>query len=288
MELAFAVHSFYQRNWSPYRITFRAAAILVLLSILVHIGILFLASKSKFFPEIVKPASHSVAVQLLNAPVLDTLQPTAKEKPKTAKFESSRNLTAAEDTSPDRAPTSIAQKRGEATQAKPASGKQARPTEKIMSFSQEDLIQKGELRPETLSGDRGQLDSTGFAEKLRKGAELKISALESDYGQYITRMRRKIAQQWNPQGAISAKMYNFNEVRVDVAVVLNPRGEIVDLKILNSSFFPAYDSETTRALKDASPFPNPPKSLIQNDDHLIYMPWSFTLYMNQAGGLRVE
>jgi TonB family protein len=287
--LSVAAHNIDRRDLSPYRITAKAALVLFFLSLFVHVAILMFASKSKLFPNVEKQEGQLVDVKLLNRPVLDTFQETAKEKPKDAKFESSRNLKAEEDTSPDRAPSSVAQRRGEEVRAKPKSASKQKNShsEKIMSFTQDDLIAKGEIQPETLSGDRSPLDSSGFAEKLRKGAELKISALESDYGQYITRMKRKISQQWNPQRTISAKMYNFNEVRVDIALVLNRNGEIVDLKILNGSFFPAYDSETKRAVQEASPFPNPPKSLIQSDEH-IYMPWSFTLFMNQAGAFHVE
>lgn len=283
------MHSLYQKKWNPYKISAKAAGLLIVLSLFVHFILALLASKTRFFPAEMKPSTQLVDVRILRPPVLDTLQPTAKEKPKDAKFESSRNLKAEEDTSPDRAASSIAQKAGEPQKtvvAKPA--QQSRPSEKIMSFSQADLIEKTDARNRAVSGDRGKMDSAGFAEKIKKGAELKISALESDYGQYITRMKRKIVQQWNPQSTISAKMHNFNEVRVDIAIILNPLGEVVDLKILNSSFFPAYDSETRRALLDAAPFPNPPKSLIQPDDKLIYMPWSFTVYMNQAGGVHVE
>ncbi|MDB5038662.1 MAG: TonB family protein [Bacteriovoracaceae bacterium] len=278
---------FQGRNWNPYRIPLRLAAFLFLLSLLLHFSLLIFASKKKLFPEVVHQAPTLMDVQLYQRPAVDTLQETAKEKPKDAHFESSRNLKADEDTSPDRAPTSQAQKMGKlekpVPQTKPKVKKTTAISKNLMSITQEEMLEKGEIQKETLRGDGGNVDSTGFAEKLRKGAELKISAMESDYGQYVTRMKRKISQQWSPQRTLNARMYNFNEIRVDVAVVLDDRGEIVDLRVIQGSFFPEYDAETRRAIRDAAPFPNPPKSLIQADDHLIYMPWSFTVFMNQSG-----
>lgn len=284
------LQTFHRPDWNPYRISLKAGALLFLLSLFIHFSIALLAGRHKIFPDIDRLQPQRVDVQLMRRPALDTLQETAKEKPKDAKFESSRNLSANEDTSPERAPTSWAQKRGEMAKPQSSRGAQTKTLSKdtLMSISQKELMEKGELRRESLSGTNGRLDSTGFAEKLKKGSELKISALESDYGQYITRMKRKIEQQWTPHRTVSAKMYSFNEVRVDMAVVLNEQGEIVDLRVINGSFFPDYDSETKRAIRDASPFPNPPKSLIQSDDHLIYMPWTFVLFMNQVGSFHVE
>jgi TonB family protein len=214
--------------------------------------------------------------------VAETLQETAKEKPKDAKFESSRNLRTEDEMSPSRAPTDLPNRGGAARQIPKARAQpKSKTDQRLFTLNQKDLVAELENQ-ETLTPEGQGIDSTGFYERLKRGEMLKINAGESDYAQFIKRMKEKLIQHWSPQKVVSTEMYQYNEVRVDVAVILNPAGEIIELRVLNGSLFPRYDQESLRALREAGPFPNPHKSLIQ-DDGLVYMPWTFTLYMGGNG-----
>ncbi len=279
---------FPHRRWNPYRLPVSIGLALFLLSVGVHLGGLLIASRVPHLTKSDIEPQRTIDVQLAN-PVIDTLQETAKEKPTKAKFESSRNLDADEDTSPERSPTSWSQKRGKPDEPRPASKprERSKPSDTLFSLKQEDLIKRGEIRQESLSGNNDQLDSSGFLERLKKGAQLKVSALESDYGQYVTRMKRKLTQQWSPQRTITAAMYGQDQVTMGVGVVLNKLGEVVELRTVEKSNFSDFDKEALRAIQEAAPFPNPPKSLFQ-DDGLVYMPWYFTIYTRGTAIGRVE
>lgn len=287
---ASATDIFPHRRWNPYRLPISIGLALFLLSLAFHLtGLLIASSKRIFDSHKEEMPRELIAVDLRQVPTLDTLQETAKEAPKKAKFQSSRNLQADEDTSPADAPTSWAQARGSSKAKKIVGKESAKPkeSENVFSLSQADLIKRGEIQKESLVGTDSQMDSTGFFERLKKGEQLKIAALESDYGQFVIRMKKKIVQQWNPRRVVNAKMYSLEQIRVDLGVILNPLGEVIDIRILTGSAFPEYDAEAVRAIRDASPYPNPHKSLIQADG-MIYMPWTFTLFMRGYGWSQVE
>lgn len=277
--------------------------ICLVLSLLVHIGVMFFASSSRPFPKKLEPISNAVPVELIPSPkyleTIDTLQEAAKEAPEDAKFASDRNLKTDEETSPDKSASSIPQmskggaksapmrQKQEAAEKAEEEGMQVKErTKKKFSVSQQEMRESGELDQATLGEHGDNISSAGFNERLKKGEQLKANAREFDYGNYILRMLRKLTQTWTPQRTVSSGMYQYREIRVDIAVVLNNLGEIVELRTTNHSLFPNYDQEAIRALTESGPYPNPPKSLIQ-DDNLVYIPWSFVLTMDSRG-IRVE
>ncbi len=271
-----------------YEISLAFLAAAIVISILFHVGVVLVLSK---MPAFVKPvdlarADLEVELPLLNndfKDAVETLQETAKERPKDAKFISSRNLSAEEDVSPDSAPTPLPQVGGGAkTKPKEKSQQIAEPSKTLFSLSQKDLEKDGTLEKPTAQALQPGMMSPGLYEKLKKGHELKLAAQESDFAQYIYRMKQKLYDRWSPRKLVKTAWYQFDEVRVDILLTLNKHGEIADLTIVNPSRFSEYDQEAVRAMRDSGPFPNPPKSLMK-DDGQIYIPWSFNLYMKNWG-----
>lgn len=248
-------------------------------SLVVHTFLVFLAVSKPIFLTSVQLPEKSIAVDISGLlPVVDSLQEAAKDAPEDARFASDRNLRTDKETSPDRARSNVPRAGGgaEGKAAETSSGRT------VYSLSQSDILKDKSFKRETLkAGPKGEA-STGFQERLSRGVELKLNARAFDYGSYINRVRTKLSQRWSPQKTIQTSMYSQRQVRVDIAVVLNSDGEIVELFTQNSSRYPGFDEEAIRALRDGAPYPNPPKSLIQ-DDGLIYLPWAFVLTMEQWG-----
>ncbi len=266
----------------PYRIPLRVGALLFVVSIIIHLSLGLTPLRLSNPPPKSENRISDIELRYIQRPTVETLQETAKEKPKDAKFESSRNLKSSEDTSPDSAPTNLAQTRGDPRsrareKSRAAEGKESG---KVFSLSTED-IKREEKRTLEKFGDRGVVDSTGFMDRLKKGQELKVAAYESDYAQFINRMKRKIIQRWSPR-VVSSRMYEFDEVSVDIGLRLNREGEIVEMRLINKSSFADFDADTVNAVKESAPFPNPPTSLVQ-EDGFIYMPWKFSVSMRQSG-----
>lgn len=272
---------------SPYDLPIRIFVIGLALSLVVHLALFFIATRLPRWSNVSAPIQRQDVIEV-RLPVVDTLQQTAKAPPRDARFAAPRNLEADEDTSPERAPLSVPQIGGSASQAKP----QAQPLEEGVGVTKETFrlgdLEMAEIQRQTFNPNSPGVTSQGFLERLKRGQEFKVNARELDYAGFIERMKRKLIQHWRPLQTVKAKMYANQEVRVEIGVVLNPQGEIVELRTLNSSLFADFDREATRALREAGPFPNPPKVLIQ-DDGLIYVPWGFVLYMQGWGGnTRVE
>lgn len=255
----------------------------LVISVLFHVVVLWLTGHLTSDKDNVLASNESIEVQLVSKKLLeavDSFQQEAKRTPESAKFASSRNLETEEETSPEDAASNVASgSSAQAQQAQPSppQEKMQKPRKKeSFSLSQDDLMAMNDPVIGSAAPRRGPALSPGFIRKLKRGEELKINALGLDYGQYLVRMKERLVNRWNPQRTINPEMYDYQEVSVTLAIVLNDRGEIEDLRILKGSFFSQYDQEAVRAFRDAGPFPNPPESLIQEDGK-IYLPWSFLL-----------
>src|SRR4051812_16655834 len=107
-------------SWDPYRFSAKVIFWGVLLSALLHAGILVSTvllskrSKTQETPQL-QPIEVSVINQL---PTIQTLQQPSKEPPKDAKFASDKNMRADEDTSPTSSPSNVPKSGGKPQQEK--------------------------------------------------------------------------------------------------------------------------------------------------------------------------
>lgn len=219
-------------------------------------------------------------------PAIETLQETAAEAPKDAKFISDRHLSTDEETSPDLQIHDIAQAQSGRAKTE-VSETQSRISKESFTLSESDKLAlndplvSGRAAPSELAA------SPGFYERLKRGDALKVNALRSDTGGYVNRIKRKLQVMWNPGKTIDPAMYRYNRVTVTLAIVLNRKGELTDLRVIEPSFFPRYDEEALRTVRQSVPFPNPPDHLVQ-DDGLVYLTWGFYLATTNIGVAGVE
>jgi len=249
------------------------------ISLVIHFSLLFFLSKEFVWLSDSQTDEKWVEVELApmsQLPVLDVPQPATKDVPDKAKFASDKNIKVDEESSGrQQADESLTTHRPRAP---------SKPKTETFSLSQADILKEGFER-QTLSDEQRGAPSEAFLRKLKRGDELKVNAQLFDYGQYINRMRDKLAQRWNARSVITPQMWSQRVVQVSVAVILDKAGEIVELRNLATSRFKAYDDEALRTLRDSGPFPNPPKSLVQ-EDGLVYMTWNFTLNLDGWGQRR--
>jgi len=274
---------------NPYELSITVLLVCMAISLIVHFSAIGLISTMQSFAGKSETESQPLEVTLVDSSKffkdsVETLQETSKEQPRDAKFVSTRNLKADEDTSPESALTPLPKIGGGARQKSKTEQKSTPERAKpIFSLSQKDIEQAERFeKRETMAAEDQGLASSGFYARLKKGQEFKVTAQESDYAQYIYRMKQKLIDRWSPQKLIKSTWYGYDEIRVDLGLVLDRSGEVVDLKITGNSRFVDYDQEALRAMRESGPFPNPPKSLIQ-DDGYIYIPWSFGLFMRSWG-----
>lgn len=250
----------------------------LLLSLVLHlsfVGVAQLISRPR-----AKPVSEilnfpDVEIQVLSD--IETLQETASEAPDKASFISSRDLKADEETSPELRNHDIVQA---------PSGVRGEKLETFSLSDSEKLALNDPLLGSTLP-NQPLPPSRGYEARLKRGQELKVNALRHDTSGFTTRIKRKLHVTWNPRNTVQADMYRYRQVTVTIGITLNQKGELVDLRVVEPSFFPQYDEEALRTIRQSVPFPNPPDYLVQ-DDGLVYLPWSFHLYMQNFGIANVE
>lgn len=227
--------------------------------------------------------------------VVESFQESADRPPETADFASDRDMRADRQTSPDFSGSNIPQvgqmgqddetlSGAQASQA-PAQAQEREQILESFSLSEQDLVALNDpLLSPRAQRQRGQF-SPGFARRLERGEELKVNAFGLDYGQYYVRMRQRLAQRWDWRRSLQAGMYNYKQISVTVAVVLNQEGQLEDIRVVRPSFFETFDQVAIEAFRRAEPFPNPPKSLIQ-DDNRVYIPWQFILTLDGFGQIQ--
>lgn len=118
------------------------------------------------------------------------------------------------------------------------------------------------------------------------GDETALNAKRWVYASFFNRMKRQVAQNWDPQsvwrridptGQVNGYKTRVTEVRVS----LSPRGELAKIVITGPSGVTDLDDEAVRAFHAAAPFPNTPHDLVGKDDLVTF---AFSFYFEIGGG----
>jgi TonB family protein len=121
--------------------------------------------------------------------------------------------------------------------------------------------------------------SVDHLEEVDNGDETALSAKRWVYASFFNRLKRQVAQNWDPASVWRRRdptgtVFGFKTRVTEVRVSLSRRGEIAKILVTQPSGVIELDDEAVRAFKSAGPFPNPPDGLIQKDN-LITFAFSF-------------
>lgn len=133
------------------------------------------------------------------------------------------------------------------------------------------------------TGDTSQ--SNDYVKDVDQGLETMLNTREFKYYSYYSRIRRQLAQHW--EGRVREKLTKmFKEGRAPAAanqdritklmIVLNDRGTLVRVQVLSDSGVRDLDDAAIEAFRQAAPFPNPPKGIIEGDG-TVKIRWDFVL-----------
>ncbi|MBA3460675.1 MAG: TonB C-terminal domain-containing protein [Deltaproteobacteria bacterium] len=121
--------------------------------------------------------------------------------------------------------------------------------------------------------------SVDHLEDVENGDETALSAKRWVYASFFNRLKRQVAQNWDPatvwrrsdpQGTVHGFKTRVTEVRVS----LSGKGELQKIVVTAPSGVGELDDEAVRAFHASAPFPNPPDGLVQKDG-LITFAFSF-------------
>lgn len=152
-----------------------------------------------------------------------------------------------------------------------------------------DLVPKYSLTPDALeqsanqpSGNPSQTDD--YLKKVDKGLQTLLSTKEFVYYSYYQRIKEQLRQHWEPNIRERVKILyrkgrtiaSAQDHITQVLITLDQHGELEKIEVITQSGVSELDQAAVDAFKQAAPFPNPPKGIVEKDGR-IRIHWDFIL-----------
>jgi protein TonB len=123
-----------------------------------------------------------------------------------------------------------------------------------------------------------------YIPEIDVGLETLLSTKEFKYYTYFRRIRDQLNQHWTPKVKKSVlQVYakgrgiaSDKDLVTRTIVVLNSQGKLLKVLVIGNSGFRELDQAALEALKEAAPFKNPPKGMI-DPDGLVRIRWDFII-----------
>jgi TonB family protein len=118
------------------------------------------------------------------------------------------------------------------------------------------------------------------------GDETALSAKRWVYASFFNRMKRQVAQNWDPatvwrRSDPEGKIYGAKTRITEVRVTLSATGALLKIIVTAPSGLSDLDDEAVRSFHAAAPFPNPPSGLAASDGNITFA-FSFFFEIGQA------
>ena len=116
------------------------------------------------------------------------------------------------------------------------------------------------------------------------GVETILSTKEFKYYTYFNRIRKQLTQHWEPKVRDKlTKMFRQGRTiaseqdrTTKLLIILNQQGVLVNVQLVSDSGVKDLDEAAIESFRSASPFPNPPKGIV-DPDGTVKIRWDFIL-----------
>jgi TonB family protein len=101
------------------------------------------------------------------------------------------------------------------------------------------------------------------------GEETALNSKKWRFASFFNRVKRQVAEHWHPEeayrrrdptGAVYGRQNRYTELRIQ----LKPDGRLANVALAQPSGLEFLDDEAIEAFKEAQPFPNPPRQLVES------------------------
>ncbi|CAN5642808.1 hypothetical protein BH11MYX1_BH11MYX1_40910 [soil metagenome] len=118
------------------------------------------------------------------------------------------------------------------------------------------------------------------------GEENALSAKRWVYASFFNRMKRQVAQNWDPatvwrRSDPEGKVFGFKTRITEVRVTLSANGALAKVVVITPSGVSELDDEAVRSFHAAAPFPNPPGGLANSEGNITFS-FSFFFEIGQS------
>lgn len=126
--------------------------------------------------------------------------------------------------------------------------------------------------------------------QLEESDRTLVNSARSIYWSFFTRMKRQVQVEWDPVGVYrradpSGRIYRQQDRYTVLAVTLGSDGGLAEAAVERSSGLDFLDEEAVRAFRSASPFPNVPEGL---KDEQGFVDVRFGFLLSLGGSVRIE
>ena len=126
--------------------------------------------------------------------------------------------------------------------------------------------------------------------QLEESDRTLVNSARSMYWSFFTRMKRQVQGEWDPVGVYrqedpSGRLYRQQDRYTVLAVTLAADGGLAEAAVERSCGLDFLDEEAVRAFRSASPFPNVPEGL-KDDEGFVDVRFGFLLSL--GGSVQIE
>lgn len=148
-----------------------------------------------------------------------------------------------------------------------------------------DLAPKYSMDPGPPADENGEVSQTDdYLRDMQSGLQTLLSTREFVYYSYYNRIKDALRQHWEPNVREKVKIIyrqgrsiaSAKDRVTQVLVTLDGNGELIKVEVLLQSGVADLDNAAVEAFRQAAPFPNPPKGMIESDG-TIKIRWDFVL-----------
>jgi protein TonB len=119
---------------------------------------------------------------------------------------------------------------------------------------------------------------------VQSGLQTLLSTREFVYYAYYARIKDALRQHWEPNVREKVKIIyrqgrtiaSAQDRVTQVMVTLNKNGELIKVEVITQSGVESLDGAAVDAFREAAPFPNPPKGMVESDG-TVKIRWDFVL-----------
>ena len=154
---------------------------------------------------------------------------------------------------------------------------------KLQDLTPKFALEPGPKAPVTDNpGDPSATDD--HLKDVKSGLQTLLSTREFVYYAYYARIKEALRQHWEPTVREKVKIVyrsgrtiaSAKDRVTQVMVTLDKNGALVRIEVLGKSGVEDLDSAAVEAFRDAAPFPNPPKGMVEPDG-TVKIRWDFVL-----------
>jgi TonB family protein len=127
-------------------------------------------------------------------------------------------------------------------------------------------------------------------QNVEEGEQTLLSTREWKHAPFFNRVKQSVGMNWNPNSLLRRRdptgaIYGGRDRVTLVAVTLDEKGALEDIRVEKSSGLDFLDLEAVASFQRAQPFPNPPAGLLEPDSKVRF---SFGFYLEMGGGPRMR